>query len=280
MELSSDKGYWVKGNESMERQRVFSRHITVLDTIAGAKSPRRFVDLLETIQMPKATLHRLLQTMVEEGLLRLDETTRTYHLGLKLISYGYAAMRDLDLRRQAERHLEALRDLTRETTRLAILDGTEMVYIDHKLSPQTISIEFKIGARGPAYCSGTGKAILAFLPPAERDRVIKRINLRALTLNTRASAKALVADLEKSRKRGFAIDDEEQTPGVRAVGVAVLDSAGKPVAAISVTVPAYRVSVDQLKRWAPQVIATAESISLDAGFRHEHTWKSKLSSIG
>lgn len=255
----------------MQRKRVFERHIDVLDAIAGASAPQRFVDLLDTLGMPKATLHRLLQTMVEEGLLRVDPVSRSYHLGLKLISYGYAALRDLDLRKQAEPHLSALRDLTGETTRLAIFDRGEMVYIDHKLSNQAINIDFKIGARGPSYCSGTGKAMLAFLPAPERREVLAGLKLRTLTRNTLATLEALEADLDQSLERGYAIDNEEQTIGVRAIGAPVLDPHNRPVAAISITVPAYRVSVKQLVSWADSLIETSRRISLDAGINRTHT---------
>lgn len=177
---------------------------------------------------------------------------------------GNYALKNMDLRKRAEKYLEDLRDLTSETARLAILDGLDMVYIDHKRSGQAVNISFRIGARGPVYCSSTGKAFVSFMPDVEKKELLEKIVFRKLTPNTIADLPQFIEEIEQTRRRGYAIEDEEQALGIRAIGAPIFGKDG-PLAAISITVPAYRVSVDQLRDWSPSLISTAAQISLDIG---------------
>ena len=248
-------------NSSYAQKSVFGRHIHLLDLVSKCPKPPTFAELQQASGLPKATLHRFLHTLTNYGLLELNAQSRCYQLGMHLIELASAAWRDHDLRRVASDELAKLRDLTGETVRLAIPAQQEILYIDQYEALNPMRLERHIGNKGPAYCSGTGKAYLAFLAPSVRASLLAQTKLEPLTPRTLILEAALESDFEISRARGFAIDDEEQFEGVRAIGVPILDQSGQPMAAISVTAPSYRVSRSELEAMAPEVIRTAERIA-------------------
>jgi DNA-binding IclR family transcriptional regulator len=239
---------------------VFARHVEVLAAIAQAEAPARFTDLAAATGHSKATLHRILAALEAEGLARPDPRGG-WRLGLRLIELANQAWAGLDLRGAAEEDMAALRDLTGETVRLAVLDGDEMLYLAQVDSRDPVSFRLRVGGRGPAYCSGTGKAVLAFLPAARRSALLARIRLVRHTPTTLTSRAALEAELDAARARGFALDDGEQAAEVRSLGVPILDRHGRPHGAISLTVPAFRRSRDALLALAPAVQDAAARIA-------------------
>lgn len=239
---------------------VFARHVEVLALVADAAEPPRFSALLAATGHSKATLHRIIAALEAERLLRADPRGG-WRLGLRLVEFANQAWAGLDLRSAAEEEMAALRDETGETVRLAVLQGTEMLYIAQMDSGQPVTFRLRVGARGPAYCSGTGKAVLAFLPAPRREALLSELVLERQTQTTLADRAALSADLEISCKRGYALDDCEQVAEVRSLGVPVLDRHGQPLGAISLTVPAFRRSREELVALAPRVIATARRIA-------------------
>jgi IclR family acetate operon transcriptional repressor len=126
-----------------------------------------------------------------------------------------------------------------------------MLYLAQIDSRDPVSFRLRVGSRGPAYCSGTGKAVLAFLPAARRAALLGRIRLVRHTARTLVTRATLDAELDAARKRGFALDDGEQAAEVRSLGVPILDRNGMPLGAISLTVPAFRLSREALLAMAP-----------------------------
>lgn len=245
----------------MPPKAVFARHMDVLAAIAAAAEPLRFAELGKITGHSKATLHRILAALEAEGLARPDARDNGWRLGLRLVELANTAWAGLDLRGAAETDMEALCRATRETVRLAVLQGTEMLYIQQTESPEPVSFRLAVGARGPAYCSGTGKAVLAFLPPERRAAVLDTVALQRHTATTFVDRASLEADLDASRARGFALDDGEQAAEVRSLGAPILDRAGLPFGAISLTVPAFRMTRTALLAQAPLVMAAAARIA-------------------
>ncbi|MBU8538849.1 IclR family transcriptional regulator [Falsiroseomonas tokyonensis] len=239
---------------------VFARHIEVLAAIAGAGAPLRFADLAAATGHSKATLHRILAALAEERLVRADPRGG-WRLGLRLVEFANHAWAGLDLPSAAEEEMAALRDATGETVRLAVLQGAEMLYLAQVDSREPVSFRLRVGARGPAYCSGTGKAVLAFLPATRLRAVLDGLVLERHTPRTLVDRAALEAHLEAVRARGFALDDGEQAAEVRSLGAPILDRGGEALGAISLTVPAFRLSRQALLALAPQVIAAAQRIA-------------------
>lgn len=239
---------------------MLARHVEVLAAVASSDAPLRFADLVVATGHSKATLHRILAALEEERLVR-PALGGGWRLGIRLVELANRAWAGLDLRGAAEDDMTALRDETAQTVRLAVLDGTEMLYLAQIESRDPVSLRLRVGARGPAYCSGTGKAVLAFLEPQRLAAVLDAIPLVRHTPKTLDDRASLERDLEATRARGYAFDDGEQAAEVRSLGVPILDRRGRPLGAISLTVPAFRLNRDALEALAPKAVAAAARIA-------------------
>ena len=153
-----------------------------------------------------------------------------------------------------------------ETTNSAILDGVEMLYIYTLESSQPVRMHSKIGTRNPLYCTGLGKAILAFLPNEERSSLLDQITLTPRTANTIVDKTTLIEHLNLIHTQGFAIDDAEGEEGGRCVAAPIFDYTGHVFAALSVSGPAYRTSTSHLVEIAPLVMKAAGAISRKLGY--------------
>jgi DNA-binding IclR family transcriptional regulator len=177
--------------------------------------------------------HRLVERSAESG---------RYRLGLRLFELGSRASSTLDLREHSRPHLSRVLSETQETVHFCVLDEGEALYLE-KMEPQrSVRMASSIGRRAPVHCTAVGKAMLAALPEAEVDLVLRRHGMKALTRHTVTDAADLKAQLKLIRSRGYAIDDEENEEGVRCVAAAVRDCLGRAVAAISVSGPSFRMT--------------------------------------
>ncbi len=254
--------------ESTADTGTLGKAMAVLELVVNADRPLRFTDIHALTRQPRGTLHRHLSHLVDEGLL-FQRADLAYEPGLRLLSFAHRAWSRNDLRRIARPHLDRLHAETGETVHLGVLRNTEIIYLDKVESRQTVRMESQIGRVSPAYCTGLGKAALSVLPPARLDDRLARIVYYPFTANTHRSRGALVADLDRIRGRGYAIDAEEHEVEIRCVAapVATGDEAGESrgiVGGISVTGPAYRVTIGQLEAWSGLVRDAANAISHDA----------------
>ena len=156
-----------------------------------------------------------------------------FRLGLRLFDFGNRAIEQYDLRERAQPHLRRLVAETEETAHLCILEAARVIYIDKIEPARSVRMITRIGASNPVHCTSVGKAILAFLPPERAAEVIRRVRFERPTHRTIATPEALRAELEKTRRRGYAVDDEELEEGLRCIAVPLLDAQRQPVAAIS-----------------------------------------------
>lgn len=251
--------------EKIHGVAAFRKGMAVLTAVADAAEPPRFSDVLATTRLPQATLHRLLSALVEERLLQLHPRQKVYTLGVRLLQLGYRVWEALDVRQAGEIEIAKLRDHSNETVHMAVLDGTEIVYIDKVESKHSIRTVSTIGKRAPSYCTAVGKAMLAFLKPDELADAIERMTPKRFTRTTIIGKRQLLADIRIIRERGFAIDNEEYRKGIRCVAAPIFDAQGAVVASISVTAPSFRLDEKRLGRIAPMTMATARDISLKLG---------------
>ncbi|WP_082479906.1 MULTISPECIES: IclR family transcriptional regulator [unclassified Rhizobium] len=245
---------------------TLGKALAVLEVVATADAPLRFTDIHALLRQPRGTLHRHLSHLVEEGLL-VQRADLAYEPGLRLLAFAHRAWSRNDLRRIARPHLDRLHAETGETVHLGVLRKTEIVYLDKVESRQTVRMESQIGRVSPAYCTGLGKAALSALSPARLDASLAGIAFHPFTVNTHRSRCSLVADLDEIRKKGYAIDAEEHEVEIRCVAapVATGDGAGGGVVGgISVTGPAYRVTIGQLEAWSGLVREVAAAVAHDA----------------
>ncbi|SIR07791.1 transcriptional regulator, IclR family [Rhizobium sp. RU20A] len=241
---------------------TFGKVLAVLDLVLSADTPLRFKDVLQLAGQPRGTLHRQLTHLVSEGLLVVG-ADGSYTPGLRLLRLAHRSWSQNSFRTVAAPHLLRLHAATGETVHLGVLSGSDIVYVDKVEGQQTVRMGSQVGKTSPVYCTGIGKAAIALLPEAELERLLSTIRFVRHTPATLADAAALRAEIATVRQSGIAFDREEHEEGIRCVAAPIRAGGKEPVAAISVTGPAYRISVDQLDRWSEVVSGCAADIARD-----------------
>lgn len=245
---------------------TLGKAIAVLDAVANAETPMRFTDLLGVLDQPRGTLHRQISNLVDEGLLS-TRPDHSYELGLRLLRFAAQAWSGNHFRSIAEPHLRALYQQVGETIHLGVLQGTEVIYLDKVEARQTVRMYSQVGNASPAYCTGVGKAALSLMPEPELSALVKRIQFNPLTPSTLKSASSLIDEIEVIRRDGVAYDREEHELGVHCIAAPIGVAGRNFYAGISVTAPVYRVGMDKLMDWRPEVASAAMAITEDVKLR-------------
>ncbi|HJW10289.1 MAG TPA: IclR family transcriptional regulator [Albitalea sp.] len=259
MSTSSDSAAGRQGTAVLEKA------LGLLRLIGYSEHELQFSALLAASGMPKTTLTRTLRFLREQGLVRVD-SAGGYHLGQEFISLAHKALGDLDIRAAAMEEMERLRELTSETVHLSVLSGNHVIFVAKLESRQPIRMYSSVGRVCPIHCTGSGKAILAFVEPAQRERILSEVELKRYTPTTITSRRKLDAELARTRENGYSIDDEEHEPEIRCTAAPIFDHSGTVVGALSVTSPAYRCPVEQLHVFAKAVKPAAARVSSKLGF--------------
>lgn len=215
---------------------------------------------LGTLQLPSASLYRLLSTLVHLHYVEREEGDR-YRLSRKLLSLGYRSIDEAGLTQQASGQLRKLRDRTGETAFLAVLYGREGVVIDEVVSTQPVKVTVQIGHHFPLHTAAPGKAILAFLPEREREELLRDYPFTRFTAATLDNATAFAHELETVRENGVAFDRGEELEEIRCAGAPVFDRNGRPVAAIWISAPRSRLGDEKLEQTGREVRRAADAIT-------------------
>lgn len=238
--------------------------LDVLDRIAAFGRPVRFGEILEDAPFPKATLYRFVQTLTNQGMLTYDPERQTYAPGMRLVRLAHAAWAQSSLAPVARPHVDALARDTAETVHLAQLDHAQVLYVDKRNAETAVEMYSSAGKVGPAYCTGVGKAMMAFLDSDRLEEIIDQQSFHRFTKHTLTDAPTLRRELQEIRAAGFGFDREEHEPGIICVAVPILTHGQRPIGAISVTSTTTRRSLKDLEALAPRVRAAATCISEDA----------------
>jgi IclR family pca regulon transcriptional regulator len=241
-----------------------ARTLALLHAVAESDKPATLGMLVSRLEWSKPAVYRLVRTLEAIGALRQHDG-RGYVLGPSMITLGQAALRATNLHDIVRPYLEELAEQVGETVVLAVLDGSEIVYVDRIESDQILIPRTKLGSRLPAYCTSTGQVLLAGLPDEEVRRRMRGRKFKQVAAHTLTSIDELLARLAETRRRGYALNDEELAVGHRAVAAPVRDHRGDAVAAVSISVPSARVSLEQLERFATEAllpVARAASVAL------------------
>lgn len=238
--------------------------MSVLDLVASKGRPVRLVEVQDEAEYPKATLYRLLQSLVKEGLLTFSPERQTYALGLRLVRLAHSAWSQSSLGPVARPVIEALAAKVGETVHLAQLDQGQVLYVDKRNALRPIEMFSQAGKVGPAYCTGVGKAMLAFLGEAELEAALKRQAFYQHTRSTLMGTEALRAELAAIRAAGVAYDREEHEAGIICIAVPILTRAGRVIGGLSVTSSVQRHSLEALEVFREPLIEAAAMIAQDA----------------
>ncbi|GAA2347354.1 IclR family transcriptional regulator [Saccharopolyspora halophila] len=214
------------------------RALVILELLSRGR--HRLSDIAETLHLPLSSVHGLLGTLVHRGFVEFDPTTRTYGLGLKAWTVGQGYTGHRDIVGLALPLMEDLAQQTGETVQLSRLDGTENVYIAIAESPQPMKLVSAVGMRLPAHSVGLGKALLTGLDDDELERRYAGARLERFTPNTVTDLEEFLDEVRRSRRAGYAADDEEYIIGCRCVAMPIRDHAGQVISALSVSAPTPR----------------------------------------
>jgi len=251
--------------KSDTKAKSFYKMATILDCFSRSRGNLSITELVKRTNLPRTTIHRMVASLREIGLIDQDNRRGDYRLGLKMFYYGSVVLANLDLNQHAHEHVLNLHQITGEIVHLHMFDGSQMVCIEREEMGEHRTTTLTTIEAAPIHSTSVGKAFLAFQSAELIERVAEE-GLEARTIHTLANINDLNADLEIIRDRGFSIDAEENEIGVQCLGAPIRDSRGRVFASISVSGPTSRMPIERLKGLAPMVIQTATTISEQLGW--------------
>ncbi len=254
-----------KSNPSAAPVGVISKVLMILEALQGSSAGLGLKGICDITGIHKSTAHRFLKHLERERYLIRTEGG-AYLIGPRLSQMSARGNQGATLQAVARPILWELWKSTQETVNLAVLDQGTVLYVDVIESPHEFRLSSRVGTRRSLHVTALGKALAAFLPPEVRDNVLSTITFQQATSKTIMNLLQFRQELEKIRRQGFAVDDEEAVQGARCVSAPILNSDREPIAAVSVSGPVTRVSPDQVGVLAEAVCDAARAISVAMGF--------------
>jgi IclR family transcriptional regulator, acetate operon repressor len=246
--------------------QALDRAFLILDVIADAGGEAKLTEIAALAGLNISTCHHLISTLHNWGYVARGPNGRSYVLGSRILHLSAACLRQVDLPRRAQGFVDRLNDQTREAVQLAIMQDTNLVNVLRREARHAVRVDASLGGNSnAAHATATGKAILAWLPPTELDRIVADKGLTAFTPHTITDIDSLKEDLRLTRRNGFAIDREEFQLGVICLGAAIRDHAGAVVGSISVSSPVFRATPEYINQIRIHLIAAADELSSELG---------------
>ncbi|MBB4284416.1 IclR family transcriptional regulator [Roseospira goensis] len=241
------------------------RAIAVLRALTTADEGLTLTEVCQAVGLAPSTAHRLLTTLQEERFARVDPGTGLWSVGVDAFSVGNGFLRARDLVSMARPELRQLMYDSGETVNLAVEDDGQATYLAQVECREMMRAFAKPGARVPLHCSGVGKALMAAMAPSAVERLLAERPPTRATPGTLDTPDRLLADLEVTRARGYALDDQEQAIGLRCVAAVIRDEHGGPMAAVSLSGPMARITDARLPTLGGLVARTARAITAKLG---------------
>lgn len=249
-----------------------TRGLSILEALARAEGGLSLTEVAQRVALPPSTAHRLLATLEKMGYVFQAGELPAWYVGLQSFTVGASFLSARDWVAQSHPYMRRLMEQAGETANLAILDGTEAVFIDQVQCKETMRTIVRIGSRVPLHASGVGKAIFATLADEQIDAIFKVKGLPRITDNTITSPETMWASLRVIRQRGFSFDDEEHLLGTRCVASPIYDEHAESLGAISLAGPVSRLPDPRIKQLGPIVAHIAEEITRKLGGRWPHPY--------
>ncbi len=250
----------IDGPAQGQSVQALDRAIGVLRVVSDGDG-LSLTEISEGTGLPASTAYRILTTLHGHRMVEFDEARQLWHMGVETFRMGNSFLRR---RKLAERGRDVMRRLqaeTGETANLGIADADDVVFASQVETHEPIRAFFRPGSRGDYHSSGVGKAILAFWEEADVRVLAARSGLTGYTPTTHTSVDSLLTDLADIRRRGWSVDNEERNLGMRCIAAAIFNEYGEPVAGISVSGPAVRVSPDKDAHLGALVVKAAADIT-------------------
>jgi IclR family acetate operon transcriptional repressor len=243
------------------------RAMAILEVLGQDEEGCRLTEVAQRTGLSTSTVHRLLTTLERQKFVQFDQSDSMWHVGRTAFTVGSTFVRQRNFVAPALPYLRRLRDLTRETANLGVIDDGEVVVLSQVESREIMRAITRVGGRVPMVSSGMGKAILATYAPADVDAIVSSHGMRKVTATSLTRGEDLQRQLTSVRAAGYAVDDEEFVPGLRCVASVVYNQHGEALCAISVSGLAQRIGAERLPVLGKLLAETARELTLALGGR-------------
>jgi len=252
--------------KNSNRVQSIDRAVSIIECFSGTRRELKLSEIANMLDLNKSTVHGIVNTLKYHGFVDQDEITLRYRLGIRFIEFGDTIINSMSIRNIAFPVIDHICGQIGETVHLAMLDGSDVVFIEKKECTQSIKTSTKIGLRFPAYTTADGKIMLCYM---EKDKIIDMLPkcIEKLTTNTITDKHKLMQLFEEMKKNGYAIDNQEVVQGLSCVAAPIFDHKGNVKFSLSVTGPAIRLTEDKIKELIIIVKKSAYEISCRIGYR-------------
>ena len=251
-------------NKQVVSDGTVGKALDILDIVVAFGRSVRFTEILDACPYPKATLHRILQSLTNQGMLAYDADRGVYVPGMRLVRIGRHAWNQSSLAPLALPFIDSLAHDVNETVHLAQMENGRVVFIE-KVTPETgFQTMARPGRRSPAHCTGVGKVMLAHLDEARRAAALARQDYRNFTPATHQGPETLLPELAQILAEGVAFDREEHEQGIISIAAPIFGAGRHVIGALSVVTSTFRMSLDELETFKPALLRTAAQIGGEA----------------
>jgi IclR family transcriptional regulator, KDG regulon repressor len=245
-----------------ETIKSIDKALNLLEFLSKNRNEIGIAEISEKMNMGLSTVHRILNTLKYRGYILQNQKTAKYRLGMKLFELGCEVRGTKNLIKTIRPYLRKLSKITNETANLAILEDKEVIYLDTIESSETLRTEIIQGSRTPAHCTALGKTLLAFLDDYDFEQLYgSNGNIISITPQSISSLEDLKKELKKVKEQGYALDREESMIGINCIGVPIFNKDREAIAAISITGPASRFTLDKMENTKEQLFNISKEIS-------------------
>lgn len=253
--------------DSNYRVPNLEKGISILEYLSLRKGGETLQNIKNDLDISQTTAYRILNTLVRLEYLVYSEDTKRYRISRKLLMLGFRSLDEHNLLEIVLPRLQELRDKVKETACFGVLGEEKGIFIEQALGNHTFRFFLTPGKPFELHCSAPGKAILAYLPNIVRNRYISLMTFTRYNSRTITTEEAYLEELEKVRKRGYALDNEEELSGVICIGAPLFNYTGYPAGAIWISGPKDRLTPDVIRVSAGHIKEIARLISTDLGYR-------------
>lgn len=246
------------------------RALAMLEAVAQEPEGLSNADISRKLQIPKSSASYILRTLETQGYLNRDAESGKYRVGLKILSLSRGALSGIDVREVALPIMRHLVEKTNLTCHLAILDGTDAVYIEKVEPTGFLRVDTWVGRRMRVHATSVGKALVAHIPQERLEKILAHVGMEKRTPKTITTLPRLLKDLERVRAQGFAVDDEENNLGARCVGAPVFNQQGMIEASLGLSGTTNQVNAQTMPRILEALKDAARHVSMQLGYRAPH----------
>jgi DNA-binding IclR family transcriptional regulator len=244
-----------------------TRTFQIIEYLANSNDWVSLRDMSRDLHIGGASAYRVLNSLKGIGYVRQDPQDSKYQLTLRIAWVSAQVLEHVQLRQIAHPVLQQLTSATNETTHLAVLEGTEFVYIDKVDNKQAVRMRSRVGQRGLLYSTAAGKSMLAFMPRDELEGILGRLSLRPLTEHTITRIQDFREQLALIRSSGYAVDNEENEVGIRCLGAPIYDHSGHLSGALSISGWTITMTRERIPDLVPGLLEACHQISKELGYR-------------